>query len=84
MKPPSSQSAVASARILLVDDNKLGLTARRHILEAEGFQVSTAAEGEEALHHFERAKFDLIITDYKMPKLNGRDLIKAIPRFPSS
>jgi CheY-like chemotaxis protein len=78
MKDSTSQSLAGMGRILLVDDNKLGLSARKHILEAEGFRVSTAAEGEEALQHLENGEFDLIITDYKMPKLDGSQLIKAV------
>ncbi len=67
-----------SARILLVDDNRLGLIARKSVLEDLGYRITTAAEGQEAFERFGRDKFDLIITDYKMPKMNGLQLIERI------
>jgi len=69
---------IVPARILLVDDNKLGLVARKTVLEELGYRITTAAEGQEALEQFGRTQFDLIITDYKMPKMNGLDLIKRV------
>jgi CheY-like chemotaxis protein len=73
--PPHSSCA---ARILLVDDNKLGLAARKSVLEELGYGITTAVEGKEALEQFAREKFDLVITDYKMPRMNGVELIKKI------
>jgi CheY-like chemotaxis protein len=66
----------APARILLVDDNKLGLIARRSVLEDLGYRITTAGEGQEAFERMTREKFDLIITDYKMPRMNGLELIR--------
>ena len=73
--PPHSSCA---ARILLVDDNKLGLAARKSVLEELGYGITTAVEGKEALEQFAREKFDLVITDYKMPRMNVVELIKRI------
>jgi len=67
-----------SAHILLVDDNKGGLGARKAILEELGHRVTTAAGGEDALEHFSRAKFDLVITDHRMARMNGVELIRRI------
>ena len=66
------------ARILLVDDNKLGLVARKSVLEELGYRITTASEGQEALERFMRDSFDLVITDYKMPRMNGLELIERI------
>jgi CheY-like chemotaxis protein len=74
----NAQAPNTTARILLVDDNKLGLVARKTVLEELGYRITTAAEGLEALEHFSRSKFDLIITDYKMPKMNGLELISHV------
>lgn len=71
----SGTTPSAAARILLVDDNKLGLNARTTLLREHGFDVTTATEGVEALERFGEAKFDLVITDYKMPRMNGLELI---------
>jgi CheY-like chemotaxis protein len=73
-----AQSSPAPARILLADDNKLGLVARKSVLEELGYRITTAVDGQEALELFSRGTFDLVITDYKMPKMNGHELIKRI------
>jgi len=75
---------VPSARILLVDDNKLGLIARRSVLEELGHRITTASEGEEALQQFSPGKFDLLITDYKMPRMNGLELIRKVRELDSN
>jgi CheY-like chemotaxis protein len=67
-----------SGHILLVDDNKHGLLARKALLEELGYTITTAANGEEAFDLFSKEKFDLVITDYKMPKMNGAELIRQI------
>ncbi len=73
---PSSDSP--SHRILLIDDNKQGLLARKAILEGEGYQVITAASAQEGLSRLAEEDFTLIVTDHKMPKMTGVELIQAI------
>jgi CheY-like chemotaxis protein len=77
MKGTSSEIA-APVRILLVDDNKLGLIARKAVLEDAGHRITTALEGQEAFERFASEKFELVITDYKMPRMNGLELIRRI------
>ena len=67
-----------SIRILLVDDNKLGLTARRMILEDAGYGVVTATSGEEAWEIFQKTQFDVVVTDFRMGGMDGVQLIKLI------
>lgn len=78
MKNSASSAAAAPARILLVDDNKMGLAARKVVLEELGYQITTATEGQDALARFTGGGFDLIITDYKMPKMDGLQLIQKV------
>jgi putative two-component system response regulator len=63
-------------RILIVDDEEqiCSLLARR--LTKEGWFCVTANNGEEALNHFRKDNFCLIISDNKMPKVNGMELLK--------
>jgi CheY-like chemotaxis protein len=74
------------ARILLVDDNANGLAARRSVLEELGHRITTAISGGDALDQFSTHKFDLVVTDYKMPKMDGLELIarlrKQFPELP--
>lgn len=64
--------------ILLVDDNKLGLSARKCVLEELGHRIATAVNGVDAMEQFASAKFDLVVTDYKMPRMDGLELIAGL------
>jgi CheY-like chemotaxis protein len=66
------------ARILLVDDNAHGLCARKSVLEELGHRISTASSGADAMEQFGSHKFDLVVTDYKMPRMDGIELIKRL------
>jgi CheY-like chemotaxis protein len=62
-------------RILLVDDNVSGSTARKTVLEELGHKIHVASSGADALEQFSQHKFDLVVTDYKMPRMDGLELI---------
>jgi CheY-like chemotaxis protein len=68
-------------RILLVDDNSLGMAARRVVLEELGHWVLTSATAAEALELCGKHAFDVVVTDYKMPKMNGIELIGRIRKL---
>ena len=65
-------------RILLIDDNRHGMVARHDLLESQGFEVKTAASGAAGLRAFDEGEFDVVVTDYKMPKMGGREVLQAI------
>lgn len=64
--------------ILLIDDNRHGLIARRDALEEKGFLVKTAASGASGVRAFQQGEFDLVVTDFKMPRMGGREVLVAI------
>jgi CheY-like chemotaxis protein len=70
-----------TANILLVDDSRDGLLVRRSLLEELGYSVEIATNGEEGLKLFEVAKFALVVTDYRMPRMNGAELIQKIRKL---
>ncbi len=72
------QDDLPSARILLVDDNRHGLTARRLILVDHGYEVETALSGEEAWEIFQTSRFDIVVTDLRMSGMDGLELIRRI------
>src|SRR5271170_2839222 len=74
---PARKSAAPAipSRILLVDDNANGLKARKTVLEELGYGIVTASNGHDALERFTPQKFDLVVTDYKMPRMDGIELI---------
>jgi len=70
-----SASSNPCGRILLVDDNSLGMAARRSVLEELGHKVVTSGTAHEALELCGTERFDVVVTDYKMPKMNGIEFI---------
>ncbi len=66
------------ANILVVDDDRGVREFLQIMLEREGYAVSCAESGKEALTLFKAKNADLILTDLKMPKMDGIDLLKEI------
>ncbi|MFI5303194.1 MAG: sigma-54-dependent transcriptional regulator [Nitrospiria bacterium] len=66
------------AKILIVDDEKSMREFLSIVLSKEGYSVVTASDGEEAIQQVEKDIFDLVITDIKMPKLTGLDVLKSV------
>ncbi|MGC4120788.1 MAG: response regulator [Myxococcales bacterium] len=64
-------SAGRKLRVLVVDDVLTTRTLHRGALEAAGCEVSTAADGEEAWEALQRARFDVLVSDVQMPRLDG-------------
>jgi len=64
-----------TARILVVDDEVSLMTALRNTLRDEGYRVTGATSGEDALAALRRADLDLVLTDLIMPKMNGIALL---------
>jgi CheY-like chemotaxis protein len=77
----NSPSQNPIGRILLVDDNSLGLAARRSVLEELGHLVQTSGTAAEALDLCGQRSFDVVVTDYKMPKMNGVELIGRLRKL---
>ena len=65
-------------RILLVDDEPLILKGLRFTLEQEGYEILTAADGEEALQVFFENPVDLVLLDVMLPKLDGIQVCQRI------
>src|SRR5436305_15349620 len=78
MRQSTTTRSGEGARVLLVDDNRDGLLVRKAILEEQGFVITTALSAEEALELFAKGKFEMLVTDFKMPKMNGIELIRRI------
>ncbi len=76
-----------SYKILLVEDDEILLGVYSSFLINEGMNVTTAINGEIALEKLNQEKFDLLITDVKMPGLSGIQLIRQVkdiqPNLPS-
>ncbi len=67
--------------LLLVDDEEAVRAAIRLMLQAEGYAVVSAGNGEEALGLFAQGRFHLVITDFTMPRMHGDELARRIKRL---
>jgi two-component system, OmpR family, response regulator len=65
-------------RILVADDDRIVREWLANLLRAEKFTVATAADGHEALKKLRRTKFNLVLLDVRMPRLNGLDVLAAL------
>jgi CheY-like chemotaxis protein len=74
----ASISKAGAAHLLLVDDNQNGLLARKSLLEEQDFVITTATNGEDAFEVLSKGKFDLVVTDFRMPHMNGIELIRRV------
>ncbi len=66
------------SQILIVEDDRKMRLALREIMTKEGYSVDTVETGEAALGRVEETSYDLVITDLKLPGIDGMSLLKAI------
>jgi DNA-binding NtrC family response regulator len=64
--------------ILVVDDEDALRTVLSSELTNEGYEVRSASDGDEAIGELQKAAFDLVLLDIKMPRLNGFEVLKFI------
>ena len=62
-------------RILVIDDDLGILRVFKNILEKEGFSVETAGTGKAALEKIKKDKFNVFLIDFKLPDMDGTDLL---------
>ena len=67
-----------SARILLVDDEQSIQTLLSYPLRKDGYHVTSALDGNEALRRFEEGRFDLVILDLMLPRMGGVEVCRQL------
>ncbi|MDY6285840.1 MAG: response regulator transcription factor [Bilifractor sp.] len=70
-----------ATKVLVVDDEKLIVKGIRFSLEQDGYEVSCAYDGEEALSMAKDGNYDIILLDLMLPKLSGLDVCQQIREF---
>lgn len=75
-----TDSAASKRRVLLADDDPDVRDVIRTVLELDRYEVTSVANGREALQEFKPGRFDVVITDYLMPEMTGDKLALAIKR----
>ncbi|MFL5271809.1 MAG: response regulator, partial [Anaeromyxobacteraceae bacterium] len=81
---PTSQAAVRRPRVVLADDAATTRALGRSILEAAGYEVLAAPDGEQAWALLQQHGAELVVSDVEMPGMTGFDLARAVrasPRF---
>ena len=68
-------------KILVVDDEKLIVKGIRFALEQDGYEVTCAYDGEEALQYAKETEFDVILLDLMLPKVPGLEVCQQIREF---
>ena len=62
------------AKILVIDDQSSIRNTLKDILQCEGYEIDIAEDGEQGLEVFNAGKYDMVLCDIKMPKLDGMDV----------
>jgi CheY-like chemotaxis protein len=75
------ENSQAQPRILCVDDEPVGLTVRKLLLERRGYSVETASNGASAIDIFKIQSFDLVLLDYYMPAMNGAEVARVMRKI---
>jgi CheY-like chemotaxis protein len=78
MRSAPQLRATHPSLILLVDDNRDGIIARSAVLRSLGYEVLSAGSAEEALEMLGLHPVDLLVTDFRMPGMNGVQLIQSL------
>ena len=69
------------SKILVVDDEKLIVKGIKFSLEQDGFEVTAAYDGEEALNYIKEGNFDLVVLDVMLPKMDGLQVCQTTREF---
>jgi len=75
---------VSKSKVLLVEDSKFLRMANGHALSRAGYEVSTAADGEEALRVVNDKRPDIILLDMMLPKISGLEVLRALKANPAT
>src|ERR1700710_812397 len=71
-------------RILIVEDHTPTRMAMSRLIRQAGAEVTTARDGEEGLGYLLTQRFDVLLTDLRMPKMDGFELLQQTSRLPDS
>src|SRR5262250_2058046 len=81
---PSTGSSARKLRILIVEDNAATRLAMSRLMRDAGAEVVTARDGEEALGFLLTQRFDVLLTDLRMPVMDGFELVQHCMKLPDS
>jgi len=84
MSVDSSDVAAKKSRILIVEDHAPTRMAMSRLMRAAGADVVTARDGEEGLGYLLTQRFDILLTDLRMPVMDGFELLQHCMKLPDT
>ncbi|MFN8652499.1 MAG: PAS domain S-box protein [Gemmatimonadales bacterium] len=81
---PGTATGATGVRVLVVDDNAVNQRVAARMLAREGCQVDGAADGQEAVDLVGRVRYDLVLMDCMMPRMDGYEATAAIRKLPGA
>ena len=69
-------------RCLIIDDSKIIRMVSRKIIQELGFDVDESGDGQHAIEHCQETMPDVILLDWKLPEIDGIDVLKALRALP--
>jgi putative two-component system response regulator len=72
------EDSLSGGTVLVIDDDQAVLGLLKDLLDLNGFRVQAALGGQEGLEVFQRDRFDLVITDIRMPNMDGLEVLKSV------
>ncbi len=69
------------AKILIIDNEKIALKNLEHVMKKEGYEVTATQSGQNALKLLEEKRFDVVLTDLRMEKVDGMQILKRCREF---
>lgn len=72
---------MSGGKLLIVDDEKVALRNLEHVLKKEGYQVTATQSGASALELLEKEAFDVVLTDLRMEKVDGMQVLKKCREY---
>ena len=82
--PATAEPTVRKLRILIVEDHAPTRLAMSKLVRQAGAEVVTARDGEEGLGYLLTQKFDVLLTDLRMPVMDGFELLQQCHKLPDS
>lgn len=82
--PTGTDARIASRSVLVVEDSVTSRLLLKNILETAGFTVTTAVDGADAVDRLQAGRFDIVVSDVDMPRLNGFQLTAHIRQTPAT
>src|ERR1700719_2219160 len=84
MLGPTPQSKEKKLRVLIVEDHTPTRMLMSRLIRHAGADVTTARDGEEGLGYLVTQRFDVLLTDLRMPKMDGFELLQHAQKLPDA